>query len=147
MTNQILWLIIAVSLVIWMALIQSDWFFFDCPLRINFLSQNLGLFKIFLNEVLTPWQISRSWWSKFKRIFSARCWRPGLLTMISIVKLEVNGFASIVIERIFFGYWILPIYKQFCVVQANYILHKIRCGKKFSVMISQYSHINRNVIG
>ena len=64
-------------------LIQSFWFSFERLL--NFFNQNFGFSNICLQDWLTCAQIFKSSTSKFQKIFSARCWRPGLLMIFSIL--------------------------------------------------------------
>ena len=63
-------------------LIQSFWFSFEGFL--NFFNQNNGFSKICLQDWLMSLQIFKCSVSKFQKIFSARCWRPGLLIIFSI---------------------------------------------------------------
>ena len=71
-----------VFLVNWIAFLQSNWFFMERPLLMNFLSQNIGSSKIFLQYWSIFLQTSRSSCLRLQKIFSVICLRPGLLKII-----------------------------------------------------------------
>ena len=70
---------------------SSRFFFERC---LNFSKQNTCFLRICLQDWLIIPQIFKSLTSKFQNTFSARCWRPGLLTIFSILgdKLRSNFF-------------------------------------------------------
>ena len=63
-------------------LIHSFRFAFERPL--NVFNQNLGFSKICLHDWLICAHSFKFSISKFLKTFSARCWKPGLLTILSI---------------------------------------------------------------
>ena len=71
----------------WIALIHSFWFSFESPL--NFLKQKSGFCKICLQEWFICAHCFRLFTSKFQKTFSARCWRPGLLMIFSMLNAKL----------------------------------------------------------
>ena len=69
-------------------LIQSFWLSNERPT--NLLNQNNGLSNKWWHVWLTSPQIFKYSTSKFQKIFSARCWRPGLLMIFSILDTNLN---------------------------------------------------------
>ena len=72
----------------WITLSQSFWFSMEIPP--NFLNQNIGSWnigpsKICFEDWLRSPQSCTCLTSKLKKIFSARCWRPGLFKIFSIL--------------------------------------------------------------
>ena len=72
----------------WIILIQSFWF--SVEIFSNFLNQIIGFSKICLQDWFICAQIFISLTFKFKKTFSARCWRPGLFMIFSILDLFFN---------------------------------------------------------
>merc|ERR1719361_450698 len=77
-------LINSVSFVSSMAVIQSFWFFFDKPLLIHFLSQNMGFSKNSLKDRPTIRQFARSFKFNIRKMFLVISSNPGLLIIRSI---------------------------------------------------------------
>ena len=98
----------------WITLIQSFLFFFEkCS---NFLKQNIGFCKLCLQDWLICAQIFKSSTSRFQKIFSARCWSPGLVMIFSILcelMLLLCNAALLVIRNLFAYIVILWAYRQF----------------------------------
>ena len=73
-----------------MDLIQSFWSSFERPL--NFFNQKNESSKIFLVVWLICAQISKTSTSKFQKTFSARCCKPGLFKIWSILEAKFGSF-------------------------------------------------------
>ena len=82
----------------WIILIQSFWL--SCERYLNFLNQNMGFFKICLQDWLICSQILKSSTSKLQKTFSARCWRPGLLIIFSMLNAELCSFENHLVNTI-----------------------------------------------
>ena len=67
---------------------QSFWLSNERPT--NLLNQNNGLSNKWWHDWLMSPQIFKYSTSKFQKIFSARCWKPGLLMIFSILDTNLN---------------------------------------------------------
>ena len=94
----------------WITLFQFFWFSMERLL--NFLNQNIGSWNIRLSKIcLEDWlrspQICKCSTSKLKKIFSARCWRPGLFKIVSNM---------LSVRQLFFKWKLVIMFNEFILI-------------------------------
>ena len=88
MIANFVWKVELCNCTIWgITLVQSVWFSGERPLNCfnqNIGSWNIGPSKICFEYWSRSWHICKCSKSKFRKIFSARCWRPGLFKIFNM---------------------------------------------------------------